>query len=838
MKKIECYAPSMANFLKKFNPAKHKYHVFESLDDYPTAVSALGAKFDSAYQYGPLNKKEFSGIFDNLYLVYGNPAVVRKDIETYYSVEKEIIRGYLTVPLIDMMFDEDYFEFEWDMHLGQNFRAHRSDYYRDHFIHQARNMFMMHELLQNYFFSSTMKVLANKHNSKISEYCCLKLSQFMLDKESKEYKLFENIVQSIKEYTTNTSNNFLDDIDTYRRYYDPTNKCRNITQLTADDYAYHYFYKYIIYASSYLCALFHDMGYPICHFLEIRERLSNYNPAMYMITQNVSGSFDNIAAKLGDSLLFTIVSHEEIRKRMNEINASGHHDHGVYSAIAFLLHFYETGACQRLTSEKQCAIELAAIAIYNHTQKYACSESTKNARKCSYYQPMFKQNPISFLLHFCDDLEEWDRRYFEISDASAYSICSSCHGVLIPHEMHKGDLQRGEKYKNIWKTNLLPVEQFNCFCKSSEKNESYKCFRRQTFNKRQIYLVTTTPKVSFELNQLSQALHAEIHYDLFRLLQMSHINQNYAKFRLKDLYELKCRLHDQKFKLQCDKFGFDDIYIDSFMTSNPILIKIKILEEYIHQRILKALSQKIVKDPKCHVGFRLESAKKYRSKIDLYLNEYEITDFWSQDGEPIGDLTVDDCVRRIIELMDRGTMSVILKKDLDPSSKDTLCIKTKLHQYLMDPIVKSTINGEDACRLDFYIALLYLSVKKRNGIQIVKNNKEKELIDIFRSTKDDYYNRLLSALIEDCLYQYSRERKSSESVHNYIIKLSNDEKKHIVYHNIYTPDDSSYDMYDIVNKYCHADSVFNKYYENNANHYIGYFGDLFYFELLNDRLYQ
>ena len=94
--------------------------------------------------------------------------------------------------------------------------------------------------------------------------------------------------------------------------------------------------KYVIYASSILSALFHDMGYPICHFLEVRNRTSEYNPTLYMYTRNATESFDHIASLLGSSLLFTIVSRDEIKKSMNP-NKKGKYDHGAYSAIAFLL---------------------------------------------------------------------------------------------------------------------------------------------------------------------------------------------------------------------------------------------------------------------------------------------------------------------------------------------------------------------------------------------------------------------------------------------------------------------------------------------------------------------
>ena len=492
-----CNVKKMEEYLDNFNPIREKYDVFKSCEATITApvVYAEGARFDNAYQYGPLTKQEYSGIQQNLHLVYGNDETVKQDIRMYYQVKDKIIQGYLALPLLSQMFDEDYFDFEWDMHVGQNFTEHRGSCYRDHFIHQVRNMYMMDTLLDDGFYKATMSALANRKNGKIAEYTCLKLEQFLLDKSSKEYQLFETFLKNVKEdlskecygYTLDRNDHtieikrkksnhaFIDHLESYRGYYDVNqyhgevkdnagineNSNQNeedtkrklkesISQhtLTTDDYAYHYFYNYVIHAAAYMSALFHDMGYPICHYLEVRSRLSKYNPSMYMVTQNTTGSFDNIASKLSDSLLFTIISHDEIKKRLEWTGSK--YDHGAYSAIAFLLQYYETGAILRLSPEKQCAFELAAIAIYNHTMDYACADKKPAESERNYYKPYFKQNPLSFLLHFCDDLEEWDRRYFEISDAPAVSICSTCGGVLMPHIDKDVDIETKTQKKKIW----------------------------------------------------------------------------------------------------------------------------------------------------------------------------------------------------------------------------------------------------------------------------------------------------------------------------------------------------------------------------------------------------
>lgn len=787
---ISCNKQAMLDFLRNFEPLKNKYHVLPGWESYPSAVTARGAKHDETFQFSTLAKKNFSGILGNLSLVYGNREVVQKDIEAFFKTEKEIIIRYLNLPLVSSMFDEDYFEFEWDMHVGQNFAEHRSDYYRDHFIHQIRNMYMMHELLDKWFYPAARDALSDKTAGRVSQYVYVKFQQFINDKYSPEYILCRENADSIRKLKDpGAPITAITAITDLRKRYLPyrDDPYRDDKEVLDEDYAFHYFYKYVIYASSYLSALFHDMGYPICHFLGIRNRISEYNPALYMITQNIAGSIDDIFAKLGDSLLFTIVSHEEIKSRMKK-KSNGQYDHGLYSALIFLLHFYETDAIQALSPEKRCAVELAALAIYNHTLTYACAEKPEKALGLNYYQPVFRQNPVSFLLHFCDDLEEWDRRYFEISDASALSVCSDCHGMLMPHEPSGSTnadpwMIRSDEYKKQWGNLTSAIDVFDCFC-SSEPGQ-HKCFRRQTFLKRQIYLVTTTPKVSFKLDDSKQTLHARVHYDLFRLLQMSHINNTYAKFRLKDLRELKCRTYNQHYKSQCKDFPFDQIFVDAFMSSNPILIKVKLLE-------------------------RAENYLKAKKSLD----SVEWKD-WCGESDSQKDGESDS------------------RKDAVP-----IPIKPFLYDYIFTQNVAKEGASKPLYRMDFYKELLGMSTEARNDKddwkQIAQKPQYTQFIKRWLSTPDEFYNRVLGELVYDCVYQYRNEPTSADDPIDYYMRAKNE----TTYKSIYEPEKAHSDaLYDAVLKYCYDKNSFNQYYNGKDNPYIGYFGDLFFFELLNDLLY-
>lgn len=576
----------MISFLKEFDPISKKY----SFDNYKLTINARAevSDFEAMQQFGNLTKHKFSDIRKNLELVYWNKKVIRKDIMTYYLVKDKVIHQYLAIPQLDSLFDEDFFDFEWDMHVGQNFNEHRNDYYRDHFIHQIRDMYMMLVLLDDFgFYKASYELLSDRNGGKISDYTYKKWYEFRINQALPQ----QVVLNSIKDIVDRS---------------DSKDKKRA-------EYAKEYFFHYVIYASSILSALFHDMGYPICHFLDVRHRISDYNPFMYMFTHNAVDSFDELAAKLNDSLLFTIVSSHEIKAAL-QIGKSGRYNHGAYSAIAFLLQFYENGLLFSLSPEKQCAIELAAVAIYNHTAKYDIIEYRKENNYC---WPVFRQNPVSFLLRFCDDLQEWDRRYFEISSASDLIFCPKCGApMLMDHKAKDRDAED-------------PVCLYKCLCNNWEMP------RPDTFIKRKLFLVTVTdsvdvildekkssdagkaqetecggenkeqvPRASKENSDEKCTLTVKLNYDLYKLLLLSNINNTYAEHRAKELYDLKRLVSYQDFHFQTrGTLAFRHIRFDYFMSANPLLIKLKILEKFLvkyeiplnsadlEQRILEKLSK-------------------------------------------------------------------------------------------------------------------------------------------------------------------------------------------------------------------------------------------------------
>lgn len=243
-------------------------------------------------------------------------------------------------------------------------------------------------------------------------------------------------------------------------------------------------------------------------------------------------------------------------------------DHGALSAIIFLLHFYKNGAIYTLSPYKKASIELAALAIYNHTNKYGIQGEDKYI----IYRPCFSLNPISYLLRMCDDLQEWERIYFVISDNSNIVLCNKCKTPVI-----------GSKEKN--EKEIITRYRCNCqFLSADGQNDKRDADRhihafdgRSKFSYRRIYNVSVCDSVVAEGNaKADRKLLFKLHYDPYKLLHVAYLNATYAKYRISELNSLKLLFECQK--------GIPKIYLDYFVTSNPVHIKVRMMEEYLEYR--------------------------------------------------------------------------------------------------------------------------------------------------------------------------------------------------------------------------------------------------------------
>lgn len=195
-------------------------------------------------------------------------------------------------------------------------------------------------------------------------------------------------------------------------------------------------------------SLLHDIGYPLAYYLRAAKQMTDYPPYLKILCPTVKTEFAELKSYLLDSKLFRLIDQQEISGKYSK------DDHGVLSALSLLMHFYHNGRIYALKPEERCIVEMAAIAIYRHTDKFA--EGTRM---------VYLADPISYMVRLCDDMQEWERFKISINEKHNYLQCGSC-GRRITED--KGNYQcacGGQKYKKI---TMISNRKLNYVCLCDE----------------------------------------------------------------------------------------------------------------------------------------------------------------------------------------------------------------------------------------------------------------------------------------------------------------------------------------------------------------------------------
>lgn len=471
------------------------------------------------YELASLTKTEFSHLMGNLSLIYNeSDSQIEEQVILIDQIAMRVINEYIQIDGLERLFSEHYIDFEWESHLVMDHTKQKMKFQRDHYIHQIRDAYMMDRLLTDGgFYGRVHKILTDPSASKVSQFFCK-----MCERQRRQ--------------------------------------CTNAALWKYVRFDKHFVERNIIYMSSYMAGLFHDIGYPETYLRSLQYRIRDFMPTMHREEPSLLPS--GIFSLLQNSLLFRVIPFNEIQERLRKTSI----DHGTLSAIAFLLHFYENGVIFQLEPYKAAAVEIAALAIYNHTFLYRISDP--GAKAAIDYRPRFFINPISFLLRLCDDLQEWDRVYFEISSRSNILACPKCHTPIIG--VKRGEERNSRRYV------------CNC-CGSNDGNQPFtRIFSNESdFQYRRVHNVQVCDLVSVhalpqrtKITSLSEArdIVFRVDYDLRRLLHIAFISPTYAQYRSEELNKLKPLLTRQH--------GLPRIWLHYFVTANPILIKAAMLNEY------------------------------------------------------------------------------------------------------------------------------------------------------------------------------------------------------------------------------------------------------------------
>ncbi len=267
-------------------------------------------------------------------------------------------------------------------------------------------------------------------------------------------------------------------------------------------------------------------------------------------------------ALLNNSWLFQTVAHEEIRKKYER------NDHGCLSAISFLMNFYFSGSIYSLDGRKQCIVEMAAVAIYKHTNDY-----NNNNRM------LFNQDPLSYFLRMCDDLQEWQRFLVCIEEKHNYLQCVECGKIIRPTG----------KDDSIYE------------CKCGKQFQKI----TQMENKKMNYIDICS---GMRLKGDEQKLHIYLQYDCYRLLELLLSDYEAVIYRDKGLRDVENMLQFQNY--------LPDMELHYFLSNNPA----EIIEEMQKQ------SKKTTNDRLKWINSQ-KNGVELKKFIDIYNNKLENQEF-------------------------------------------------------------------------------------------------------------------------------------------------------------------------------------------------------------------
>ncbi len=202
---------NMLTYLKELNYLEEKYLVKN------LSLLKKLEPFERYEQQNNLQKMPPSYIGKTVNCVYGlSYKTKRNTIDSFCYVGEKFINKFLNIKGLELLFNEHYYDFEWDMHLEIDFDKSSPTYYRDHMEHQIRNMYMMMTLLDKFGFMKTIKnILLNNKNSKVSDYVTKRYNSFIVQNNYSDERK-ELLWACAKEYFCNTIINFVTNDKDYK----------------------------------------------------------------------------------------------------------------------------------------------------------------------------------------------------------------------------------------------------------------------------------------------------------------------------------------------------------------------------------------------------------------------------------------------------------------------------------------------------------------------------------------------------------------------------------------------------------------------------------------------
>lgn len=320
----------------------------------------------------------------------------------------------------------------------------------------------------------------------------------------------------------------------------------------------------VLYLGYFISAMFHDIGYPLDFFMRKVRQIHQYVPFYKIISSNVKTEFVELKASLAGSLLFELIDAEMIEEKYHR------NDHGCLSAISFLLNFYTSGSIFALDDDERCVIEISALAIYKHTDRL------KNDFM------IFEEDPLSYMVRLCDDLQEWERLLLVINEKHNYLKCAECGSVIRP-KGRQYQCDCGVRYEKITDITNKKVNYIS-LC-----NELRLCYDRE-----------------------KRMLEIELEFDDYKQIEILMDDYCAVKKRKEELKKVRNYLSFQKY--------IPSVCLKDNLSNNPLLLINHFLDK--HGLNLEKLRQEL-RSSSTWNEYGTEKFMEFLDKVEFYLVDME-----------------------------------------------------------------------------------------------------------------------------------------------------------------------------------------------------------------------
>lgn len=697
-------------FLRRFDAFEHKYLNIgdgnnESLtDSFDKAAHEIWSDVLNSQGHSIANHnfstKEEAEAAQGIKQVYCDEKHYANEyIEMLDLVRDKFIYDYTGIEGLCDFFSPAYFEYEWGMHLEIDYDKHTSRFYRDHYAHQIRNMFEMFSLLDNLGYYEKCKEAYLDPENNIGTFIAEAINQEILAMNATDKELYGKILSLRNTPEGKGIRAAYKDLD--GSYFNtmrlPTNCSFGEKQqfIIVNEHvrtgSFSSFWRgasdnnrqelrdlmlhYVVYSAAIIASLVHDIGYPISYIRRVSDRLNKHLPVNRLLASTTK-DYSEIVRALQNSLLFSVVdAPEKIEHRLNSSE-----EHGAQSAVVLLMYFHKHG--EGLTILQRCAIELAALVIYNHTNKFSVINKAKEGKPETIPElvrsDIYKE-PLSHIFRMCDDLQEWDRVYFEITDKNSIMVCPKCKTPIT--RRFGTDTCEPNRKKYYCCCNYDP--EYKPQDPASDSNEG--TYDTNEFVSRRILNVIGCNHMEVEKDDAAKYTKFTMNYDCGALLNIMTFSTSYGLVRANGVRDLK-RLHSYQGQ-------HDSILVDYFVSGNPLTVKLQIFKALMHYKKSNILSRCWINDNNWFRGMYKQRivgyiSDSYKSKNDI------VNELWQRNVNfyyelfKKGSEFYDYCEKRIAKLI-RGSGSIaekVAKISLNTTNEKTLSQYKKVYELIIEDL--------------------------------------------------------------------------------------------------------------------------------------------------------